>query len=458
MITLTLAQLAEILGAELINPTDAQVVRVSTNSRDLQPGSLFVALVGERFDAHDFIDQALQAKAAAAVVSRPLECPLPQLLVADTTLALGQLAAWLKQQLQPFTVALTGSVGKTSVKEMTAAIFALAGNTLATKGNLNNTIGVPLTLLELTEDHRYAVLELGANAPAEIRYTASLVKPQVALINNVQPAHLEGFGGIDGVARAKSEIFEALTPAGTAVVNLDDDYAEFMLAQLTDRKVLTFSAVGAADLWADDLQANDNGCYAFTLHCGECSERVQLPLPGRHQVSNALAAACLAHGAELPLALIGKGLSAAPQVPGRTEFHQLSQQLTVIDDSYNANLASTKAAIELLATRQGTKVLLFGDMGELGDSTDEHHALVGKFAAEKSIDHMLCVGTVSRFAAQGFGNGQHFANQQQLLAHLQPWLLQLPAPITVLIKGSRSARMEQLLPPLRQLCEDYAQC
>ncbi|WP_298443242.1 UDP-N-acetylmuramoyl-tripeptide--D-alanyl-D-alanine ligase [uncultured Ferrimonas sp.] len=453
MISTPLTTIAAALGAEMIGASGGQIERVSTNSRALGAGDLFVALVGERFDAHDFIAQAEAAGAAAVLVSRPVETTLPQLLVDDTTLALGQLAAWLKQQLNPYAVALTGSVGKTSVKEMTAAIFALAGTTLATKGNLNNTIGVPLTLLELSGAERYAVVELGANAPGEIRYTSSLVQANAALINNIQPAHLEGFGGIDGVAAAKSEIFEALQPDGIAIINLDDNYADYLQAQAAEQPLLRFSSRQVADIWADEIQRDSSGCYRFTLHCGELSQPVSLPLPGRHQVDNALAAASLAHCAELDLALIAKGLSQAPTVPGRTQIHSLSPTLTVIDDSYNANLASTKAGIDLLAEMATTTVLLFGDMGELGSSTESHHRQVGQYALDKGIDHLLTVGTVSGFAAAAFGSKAHFTDQQALLEHLLVWLEQATAPVTVLIKGSRSARMENLLTALRQQFE-----
>ncbi|QIZ78529.1 UDP-N-acetylmuramoyl-tripeptide--D-alanyl-D-alanine ligase [Ferrimonas lipolytica] len=453
MISASLDTIASALGAEIHGRQDVTITRVSTNSRELASGDLFVALVGERFDAHDFIEQAEQAGAAAVMVSRQLDTSLPQLLVQDTTLGLGQLAAWLKRQVTPYSVALTGSVGKTSVKEMTAAIFSLAGTTLATKGNLNNTIGVPLTLLDLSGDEQYAVLELGANAPGEIRYTSSLVQADAALINNVQPAHLEGFGGIDGVAEAKSEIFEALQPQGIAVVNLDDDYAEFMLAKLEQQPVLRFSSRQIADIWAEQLTRLSNGCYQFQLCCGEHRALVTLPLPGRHQVDNALAAASLAHCAELSLALIAKGLSQAPSVPGRTQYYRLTPQLTVIDDSYNANLASTKAGIDLLAEISGTSVLLFADMGELGDSAAAHHRAVGQYALDKGIDHLISVGTVSALTAEAFGSGVHFADQPAMVDHLFTWLGQLPPPVTILVKGSRSARMENVVDALRQQFE-----
>ncbi len=463
MISVSLAQLASILGATLHGISESEaaqqpVCHVQTNSRELQAGDLFVALVGARFDAHQFLEQALAAGAGAALVSRPQAIALPQLVVADTTLALGQLGAWVKQQLHPFTVALTGSVGKTSVKEMTAAIFQQAAPTLATKGNLNNTIGAPLTLLELTPAHQYAVIELGANAPGEIRYTANLVQPDAALINNVQPAHLEGFGSLEGVAAAKSEIFEALGENGTAIINLDDDYADFMLNACAQHQKVCFSSQVPADLWASQLQANAAGCYRFLLNVGTEQVAVQLPLPGRHQVNNALAAASLAYCAKLPLATIVRGLAQAPIVPGRTEVHRLTERLMVIDDSYNANLASTKAGIDTLAHYPGKTALLFGDMGELGHRTEADHAAVGEYARQKGIDRLYTVGTVSALATQAFGTDCHFADQQSLQQQLFTWLESESEPVTILIKGSRSARMEHYVAALRQQFEASRSC
>ncbi|GAA5194338.1 UDP-N-acetylmuramoyl-tripeptide--D-alanyl-D-alanine ligase [Ferrimonas gelatinilytica] len=452
MMRVSLPQLAEVVGAQVVpDKARCQIERVSTDTRTLGEGALFVALVGERFDGHDFIAQAEQAGASALLVSRPVESTLPQLRVQDTLLALGQLGAYWRQQVNPYCVALTGSVGKTSVKEMTASIFALAGETLATRGNLNNTIGVPLTLLELTPAHRYAVIEMGANHQGEIRYTSSLVQPDVAMINNIQPAHLEGFGGIEGVAKAKCEIFEYLADDGKAVVNLDDDHCEKVLATVAERDVIRFSSRQVADIWADNVTRDPlSGSYHFLLHRGEASVPVQLPVPGRHQVDNALAAAALASAADLSLDLIAEGLRATPQVPGRTQFYRLSATLTVVDDSYNANLASTKAALDLLSEQAGQTLLVFGDMGELGEDAESHHRLVGEYAAEKGIDYLLTVGTLSAFATETFAGAEHFSGHGELIARLESLVSQTDAPLTVLIKGSRSARMEQIVSALRE--------
>ncbi|SHH98688.1 UDP-N-acetylmuramoyl-tripeptide--D-alanyl-D-alanine ligase [Ferrimonas marina] len=449
MITQSLAQLTEVVGGRLIG-TDVEIERVNTDSRRLQPGDLFVALVGERFDGHDFVASAAEAGASAVLVSRELDSSLPQILVEDTLMALGQLGAWLRREVNPYSVALTGSVGKTSVKEMAAAIFAQAGETLATRGNLNNTIGVPLTLLELEPQHRFGVFELGANHAGEIRYTSSLVRPDVALINNIQPAHLEGFGGMDGVYRAKSEIFEYLAADGKAVVNLDDDRADDLLALLEDRDVIRFSSETVADVWAEQVEPGNFGHYRFNLHRGEHCVPVQLPVAGRHQVNNALAAASLASAAELSLELIAAGLANTPEVAGRNQFHKITDQLTVVDDSYNANLASTRAAIDLLAQQNGVTLLVFGDMGELGDSAEAHHREVGRYAAQKGIDYLLTTGTLSGFAAEQFEGAEHLDDQPELIRQLVRRIQGIQAPTTILIKGSRSARMEQVVAALRE--------
>ncbi|MBY5992116.1 UDP-N-acetylmuramoyl-tripeptide--D-alanyl-D-alanine ligase [Ferrimonas balearica] len=448
MIPVSLQTLAQAVGGTL-EGADRTVTRVTTDSRQLSEGDLFVALVGERFDGHEFADQAAEAGAAALLVSRKLDSPLPQILVADTLMALGQLGAWLRHALNPLCLAITGSVGKTSVKEMTAAILAQQGPTLATRGNLNNTIGVPLTLLELKPEHRFAVLELGANHAGEIRYTSSLVAPKAALINNIRGAHLEGFGGIEGVARAKSEIYEHLDEDGVAIVNLDDERAPWLLEQLGEQNRMTYSSQDSADLWASAISRDHSGCYHFLLHRGEAQALVRLPLPGRHQVDNALAAAALATAADVSLEAIATGLALAPTVAGRTQFYPLKDEVTLIDDSYNANVSSTHAAIDLMSERPGSRVLVFGDMGELGDEAEAQHREVGRYAEEKEIDRLLTVGTLSRFAAETHSAATHFGEQAELLPALLTELAALPRPVTVLIKGSRSARMEKVAKALR---------
>lgn len=448
MIPVSLSTLTEAVGGTL-NGADITVERIGTDTRALASGDLFLALVGERFDGHEFVAQAEAAGAAALLVSRPVDSPLPQILVEDTLMALGQLGAWLRQSLAPTCLAITGSVGKTSVKEMAAAIFSQLGPTLATRGNLNNTIGVPLTLLELEPQHRFAILELGANHAGEIRYTSSLVQPMAALINNIRGAHLEGFGGIEGVARAKSEIYEHLTENDTAIVNLDDEWAPWLLEQLGDQNRLTYSSQNSADVWASALSRDHNGCYHFLLHRGEAEVLVRLPLPGRHQVDNALAAAALATAADVSLEQIASGLALAPTVAGRTQFYALRAEITLIDDSYNANAASTMAAIDLMAEREGSTLLVFADMGELGEEAETEHRRVGRYAREKGIDRLLTVGTLSRFAAQEHDAARHFGDQAELLPDLKAELATLSGPVTVLIKGSRSARMENVARALR---------
>ncbi|BDY06682.1 UDP-N-acetylmuramoyl-tripeptide--D-alanyl-D-alanine ligase [Ferrimonas sp. YFM] len=446
MIELTLSRMAEILSGELVGE-DRMVSSLFTDSRRPQAGGVFVALKGEHFDGHHYLSQVAET-AAAALVSEPQPSNLPQVVVADTRLALGQLGAWLSRKLNPYRVAITGSVGKTSVKEMAAAIFGCQGATLATKGNFNNDLGVPLTLLRLEPQHQFGVFELGANHPGEIRYTSSLVKPNVAMINNVQAAHLEGFGSIEGVARAKSEIFEHLTDDGVAVVNLDDHKADFIKATLGPRPILTFSSHTFADLYAEDLEALDNGCYRFTLHRIDGARTVTLPLVGRHQVDNALAAASLATAAGLELDTIVRGLQSVEPVKGRMRPVTLASGLTVIDDSYNASVASGKAAIDVLAQTASLKVLIFGDMGELGENAEQLHAEVGAHGVKKEIDHVLTVGTLSRSISASHPRGRHFTDQPALVAAVKALVKESDRPITLLVKGSRSAAMERVIEAL----------
>ncbi|TKB51266.1 UDP-N-acetylmuramoyl-tripeptide--D-alanyl-D-alanine ligase [Ferrimonas sediminicola] len=448
MIELSLSRMAEILSGELVGE-DRLVSSLFTDSRAPQAGGVFVALKGEHFDGHGYVRQVAEL-AAAALVSEPQPLALPQVVVGDTRLALGQLGAWLCRKLAPYRVAITGSVGKTSVKELTAAIFACEGPTLATRGNFNNDLGVPLTLLRLEPQHRFGVFELGANHPGEIRYTSSLVRPNVAVINNVQAAHLEGFGSIDGVARAKSEIFEHLTDDGVAVINLDDHKADFIRETLGTRPVLTFSSRGFADLYAEALQVLDNGCYRFTLHRHDGARTVSLPLVGRHQVDNALAAAALATAAGIELDRIVQGLQGVAPVKGRMRPIRLAAGVTVIDDCYNASVASGKAAIDALAETSSIKVLIFGDMGELGQDAERLHGEVGAHGVKKEIDHVLTVGTLSRSISAPHPRGRHFADQTALVAAIKVLLAENDRPITLLVKGSRSAAMERVIDALSE--------
>lgn len=437
------SRIAEVTGG-VLKGADGEASTFSTDTRQIAAGDFFVALSGANFDGNTFVARAAEAGACGAMVSRYLpELRLPQVVVEDTQAALGRLALAWRRQFDPVRVAITGSSGKTTTKEMTASIFSLAGETLATLGNKNNEIGVPLTLLRLDSRHRYGVFELGANHKGEIAYTSGLVEPQAALINNVGVAHLEGFGSRQGIAEAKGEIFSGLLPGGVAVINRDDDFADYHLALNQGRRVITFAVNAEADVRGSRLQLHPGGAWSFDLHLGAAVLPVSLRVLGRHNVSNALAAAALAWACGIPSEIIVRGLESAKPAPGRLEVHHRGG-LAVIDDTYNANPASMKAALDMLADCPGRRIAILGGMGELGEGAGLMHAEVGAYARARGIDLLLAVGAFNEHTVKGFGEGpvHAFADQEALLAAL-PSLVAGPA--TVLVKGSRSARMERVV-------------
>ncbi|ENK6892219.1 UDP-N-acetylmuramoyl-tripeptide--D-alanyl-D-alanine ligase [Escherichia albertii] len=448
MISVTLSRLTDILNGEL-KGADIALDAVTTDTRKLTPGCLFVALKGERFDAHDFADQAKAGGAGALLVSRPLDIDLPQLIVKDTRLAFGQLAAWVRQQVPARVVALTGSSGKTSVKEMTAAILSQCGNTLYTAGNLNNDIGVPMTLLRLTPEYDYAVIELGANHQGEIAWTVSLTRPEAALVNNLAAAHLEGFGSLAGVAKAKGEIFTGLPENGIAIMNADNNDCLNWQSVIGSRKVWRFSPNAAnSDFTATNIHVTSHGTE-FTLQTPTGSVDVLLPLPGRHNIANALAAAALAMSVGATRDAIKAGLANLKAVPGRLFPIQLAENQLLLDDSYNANVGSMTAAVQVLAEMPGYRVLVVGDMAELGAESEACHVQVGEAAKAAGIDRVLSVGKQSHAIGAASGVGEHFADKTALIAHLKTLIAEQQV-ITILVKGSRSAAMEEVVRALQE--------
>ncbi|PSB91113.1 UDP-N-acetylmuramoyl-tripeptide--D-alanyl-D-alanine ligase [Photobacterium damselae subsp. damselae] len=457
MISVSLASLAQAVEGQLIG-SDTAISEVSTDTRNIAAQTLFVALKGERFDAHDFCQTAKDNGAVALLVSRHLPVELPQILVKDTRIALGLLGAWLKAQLTQQcglqTLALTGSCGKTTVKEMCAAILATKGKVLATAGNFNNDIGAPLTLLRLTPEYQYAVIELGANHLGEISYTTNLVKPDVALINNLAAAHLEGFGSLKGVAKAKGEIFEGLAKGATAVINLASNDHELWAPLLADKNVITFSSEEQADFFASDIELDSDGYPHFELHSPQGSVAIHLSQLGLHNVSNALAAAALTSVLGATLAEIKQGLETATNVKGRVAVSQPMVGLRVIDDTYNASVASVKAAIDLLASYQGQRWFILGDMAELGEESENLHREVGLYAQTKGLDKVMTFGKASAVVSE-LNHGQHFADKQPLIAMVNELLndqinQQNPLEVTVLVKGARSSRMEEVVAALQE--------
>ncbi|MEC5317409.1 UDP-N-acetylmuramoyl-tripeptide--D-alanyl-D-alanine ligase [Brenneria populi subsp. brevivirga] len=449
MIRVSLRQIAAVLNAELIGG-NVEIDEVSTDTRKLNAGSLFVALQGEKFDAHDYAEAALASGAAALLVSKRLPVDAPQLLVPDTRLALGKLAGWVREQSSARVVALTGSSGKTSIKEMTAAILRQCGDVLYTAGNFNNDIGVPLTLLRLTPAHQFAVIELGANHIGEIAYTTDLVRPQSALVNNLAAAHLEGFGSLAGVAQAKGEIFAGLPADGVAIINADSNDFPHWQSMLNHKTLWRFSpqATGDVDFFASDVKVHAQGT-TFNLHTPFGRIDVTLPLPGRHNVANALAASALSMSVGATLAAVKSGLAQIKAVPGRLFPIALAEGKLLLDDSYNANVGSMTAAAQVLAEMPGYRVMVVGDMGELGEQAAECHRQVGEAARAAGIDKVLSVGTLSELIGRASGNGEHFQDKTALVARLGA-LVSEHQIISILVKGSRSTAMEQVVRALQE--------
>lgn len=446
-----LAELIPLLDGELLG-ADVQIRRVHTDTRSLRGGDLFVALTGENFDGHDYLPQAEAAGAAAALVDAWQDSSdLPQLAVGDTRVALGLLGKHNRRLFKGTMVALTGSSGKTTVKELLASIGGAALGpeaVLATRGNLNNEIGVPLTLLELDQQHKFAVIELGASLPGELTWTCSLAQPAVVLINNAGMAHAGEFGGPEQIVRAKGEILDNLDGQGTAVLNLDDAAFTQWSERSSAGRLITFSVQNPqADVFAGQVVFDGSGCAGFLLNTPAGSGQVQLQLAGAHNLANALAAAAAAHAAGIGLAAIIRGLEQAAPVAGRCMRHTLSHGGVLIDDSYNANPASMRAGIDLLAVMPGQRILVLGDMGELGDWAETEHRSLGQYASDKA-DVLFAVGPNMQYAVDTFGGmAQHFSSRQELLTAVEN---RITLPTSYLVKGSRSAAMEEVVAAILQ--------
>jgi len=440
-----LHEAAQALNAAAVG-ADVELTGVFTDSRTLLAGGLFVALRGPRFDGHAFAAEALRQGAGAVMIAAGAGIDAqPALVVNDTLRALGRLASWHRARMPARLVAITGSNGKTTVKEMTAAILvAEAGQdaVLATRGNLNNEIGVPLTLLGLTAAHRYGVIEMGMNHAGELSGLSGLACPDVALVNNAQRAHLLGLGSVEAIARAKGEIYGGLKPQGVALINLDDAYAPLWRELAAPRAIMTFGLSHAADVWVEEVAGNAQA-RAIRLSTPGGWIESQLAVPGEHNLRNAAAAACAALALGASSAAIAKGLAAFTGVKGRLQVHACMLGATLIDDTYNANPDSVGVAIGVLAARSGTRILVLGDMGELGPDAAGLHAEIGQRARAAGIDRLLCLGEQAIHAAAAFGAGaMHFERIEELLAELE---CALAPEVTVLVKGSRFMRMERVV-------------
>jgi UDP-N-acetylmuramoyl-tripeptide--D-alanyl-D-alanine ligase len=425
---------------------DVDVMRVTIDTRKLQAGDLFVAIKGERVDGHDFLADAMARGAIAALVTRRIDSPLPQVVVDDTALALGDLASAVRAQGNVRVIGITGSNGKTTVKTLTASILSRHGRTHVNAGNYNNELGLPLTLLAMPQDTQFAVLEMGAGKPGDIAYLAAIARPDIGLVNTIAPAHLERMGSVEGVAETKGALYQALPVDGVAIINADDAFASFFAGLAGTRRQLRFGLDHKADIGADIVDQRVDGSH-FVLSTPVGDADVHLPLAGRHNIANALAAASIALALEVPLDTIVEGLEQVPGVAGRLQLERMPSGWTLIDDSYNANPGSVGAAIDTLALAEGERWLVLGDMAELGDNAAALHAGIGERARQHGIDRLFAVGPLSAAAIKAFGaRGEHFADKAALAAALKQ---QLHGGVTCLVKGSRSAGMDQVVVALR---------
>jgi UDP-N-acetylmuramoyl-tripeptide--D-alanyl-D-alanine ligase len=451
---MVLEQVAKWCGGALHGDARTQVLRVHSDTRTLQPGDLFVALKGERYDANDYLHEA-KAKGAAAVLAQldPTDLGLPGVQVADTRLALGQLAAAWRAQFNPPLIAVTGSNGKTTVTQMVASILqaAVGEAAFATQGNLNNDIGVPLTLLRIQATHRLAVVELGMNHPGEIAYLANIAKPTVALVNNAQREHQEFMQTVEAVARENGAVIEALGSGGVAVFPADDTYTPIWRELTGQRRGISFALQGAADLTA--TAAWQGNAWAVQAQTPLGALNFALHIAGRHNVKNALAAAACAIAAGVDLPAIARGLQAFAPVKGRSRAMQLvigGKAITLVDDSYNANPDSVLAAIDVLAELPGPQLLVLGDMGEVGNQGPQFHAEVGAYALGRGLGALFALGDLAEHSAVSFGQKRHFASVDSLLDAIK---IEAPNFASILVKGSRFMKMERAVQALEALQE-----
>ena len=449
---MALSQAAAIVEGAL-HGEDAGFETVSIDSRQVGKDTLFVAIPGKKFDGHDFVNDAGNLGASGAMVSTLQDFSLPQIVVKDTTRALGQLGGKWRSRFELPVAAITGSNGKTTVTAMVASIFRQAGQCLAPEKSFNNQWGVPLTLLNLKQEHDFAAIEMGTNHRGEIEYLSRLTRPTIALINNVSTAHVEGLGSVQGIARAKAEVFAGMGPGGIAVLNADDPFYQFWCEQFHDcvenGRIITFGWHGDLDIFCSNPEPGISSSQ-FDLNIEAISLDVSLPLPGEHNIMNALAAAAVAHAAEVGLEQIKSGLQAVEDVPGRLNFKHGVANSTIIDDSYNANPNSIRVAINALDRIPGRKIAVLGVMAELGESGPGYHNEIGHYARNHGIDQLFCYepgqsGLAKQYAA-GFGKGSILFDDIKVMIEEVKNLL--TEDVVVLVKGSRSSRMERVVAEL----------
>jgi UDP-N-acetylmuramoyl-tripeptide--D-alanyl-D-alanine ligase len=436
MINFRLSELAAVLECEKPE-SDVTVDSIVSDSRKVHYGALFAALPGSQVDGHEYAESAMNLGAAALLVDHRLDLEIPQLIVADVLKALGVLARELRERIDPLVIGITGSNGKTSVKEMLASILRLDGEVLATQGNFNNELGLPLSLFGLEQKHRYAILEMGASKAGDIAYLAEIARPDVGLVTNIGPAHLQGFGDEEGVARAKGELYSALPADGWAIINGDEPWAAGWQKACSAGQVLTFGSASDHDVRPDSgndkpVMVTPQGNFEF-----------ELALPGKHSLINAAAATAVALALQIPLDLIRQGLESMQPVPGRLNLLHTATGWTVIDDTYNANPASLYSALQVLANMQGTSWLVLGDMKELGTGSRKMHMEVGYAARALGVSRLFATGEMSESTVSAFGQGaSHYPDRDSLVEALRA---ELRPGVNCLVKGSRSMGMEAVV-------------
>jgi UDP-N-acetylmuramoyl-tripeptide--D-alanyl-D-alanine ligase len=451
MISMRLSQAALPMQA-VLHGDDVDFVGCTTDTRTLKGGELFVALKGANYDGHDMLGKAIAGGAKAAVVERHLDEPIPLLVVGSTRESLGRLAAaWRARYSMPL-IGITGSNGKTTVKEMLASILGVRGSVLATSGNLNNDLGVPLTLFNLDAEHDYAVVEMGANHAGEIAWLAEIAKPSLGLVTLVAEAHLEGFGTLAGVARAKGELFAGLAADGIAVLNSDDPFADVWRKLISGRKKVSFSRKQNADVTAVDLGPDENRTRRMRLTSTDEQVDLTLPLLGAHNVSNALAASACAYALGIDLQTCRTGLERMRPVAGRLQLKRGKAGSYLIDDTYNANPSSLEAAMDVLDELPGERWLVLGDMGELGSGSRRLHLQAGEKLAASKVSRLFAIGQLASTAAGAFaGKSQCFKDAETGVDDLVNAIKSdLNETITVLVKGSRTMRLERVVNALAE--------
>lgn len=448
MISFKISEIKDVLNATVIGDESVVINEIEHDSRKDVKGKLFVAIKGAAFDGHSFVTSVCESGAVAVLVEKECDVNIPQIIVDNSIKALGIIGKYVREKSKAKVVSITGTCGKTSVKEMTYSILSNMGNTVATKGNLNNDIGVPLTLLTIDRETEFAVVELGANHPGEIKYTVELAKPDVALINNVASAHLEGFGDINGVYKTKSEILDYVTTNnGIGIVNACDSFYSKWLEDYAEYNLLSFGVGKNATYYATDVKPTENGCFEFTLNTPNFVSSIKLRVPGVHNVSNAVAAAILSRQVGATEEHIVKGLETVEPSKGRFYVEKIGN-IRLVDDAYNASVKSVESSLDTISLFEGKKVFVFGDMGELGKDEIALHQSIGEHAKGK-VDSFISIGKLAKYSAEVFGSKCIFEDRNELKDYLLK-LVTSGEKMTIAIKGSHGMHMEEFVKCIKE--------